>query len=276
MIRRMSILAVVMLQGFALAEMPPVVDANPSYQSPEYHSNPSEGGGAPPPQMISSGDEGAAPRMQSQSAIESPNSILLGKLEALQKEVQELRGKQEIAMHELQVLTEQQRTLYKDLDTRVSKLMAEPTNTAAKAADSAAETPSAETPKADKISLSGNAKAEQQYESAYALIKSKDYAQAVPALQAMLRDHPNSAYTANTHYWLGEVYLAQGEYNKALEEFKIVTTDFPNSSKVSYALLKSGIAYESLGRPQMAQQEFSKLAQQFPDSPAAVLAKAKS
>ncbi len=59
--------------------------------------------------------------------------LLLGKIDAMQQEIQQLRGKLEVQGHDLKLLNEQQRAFYRDLDKRISRVT---TNVANKSASS--------------------------------------------------------------------------------------------------------------------------------------------
>ena len=55
------------------------------------------------------------------------------------------------------------------------------------------------------------AKEKLYYDAAFDLIKSKDFDKASQAFNAFLRKYPNSQYSGNAQYWLGEdVYKRQG------------------------------------------------------------------
>lgn len=101
--------------------------------------------------------------------------------------------------------------------------------------------------------MSGNPS--QDYAQAYALVKARDYDQAIEAFKAYIERYPDDRYTPNAWYWLGELY-AVGERNLAAsaQAFQKLLTDYPNNGKVPAAMYKLGTVYFLQGEKQQAQQ----------------------
>lgn len=222
-----------------------------------------------------SGYQGAANYAQ-QAAAPADNAIyeVLGRLEQLQSEVQQLRGMVEEQAQTIADLERKQSNMYSDLDGRVQALtpvggqpqapaavqapqagaaVAQPQSAAAAtptqapvaqpaapaAPVAAAPAPAAETkPAAPTPSAQGNEK--ERYQAAYDTLRNGHNAQAERMFEALLADFPAGETADNAQYWLAEAYKMNREYDKARGAFGKVVSQYPNSSKVPDALLKLG------------------------------------
>lgn len=207
------------------------------------------------------------------------NSASASKIDALQREVASLRGQVEELTHQLQEAETRQHSMFADLDKRLMGGSA--TSTPPKTDVVADQTPtpptttSAPTPKPPakpvtealnvnitatspipntsvtppptppkSVASQPNVLEEQQiYQTAYDLIKSKKYTEAITALQKMLARYPSGQFAANAHYWLGELYGLLNKNDDSASEFAIVVKKYPDSPKVSDAELKLGFIY---------------------------------
>lgn len=227
------------------------------------------------------------------------NHGAVARVEALQTEIQTLRGQVEQLTHQLQQLQAQQKSMYSDLDKRVGQkagsdivnapieadasLAKSVSKTVAKTPANVATTIAAEPKKekaADKSVVAEvekpaqpNVAEEQQiYQTAYDLIKAKKYNEAVDALQGMLKKYPSGQFAANAHYWLGELYGLMGKSDPALKEFNIVVKSYPNSPRISDAQLKVGLIYASQSKWSDAKDAFKKVINHFPGTASSRLA----
>lgn len=130
---------------------------------------------------------------------------------------------------------------------------------------------------ATSASARSNNPAEEQihYLAAYDLIKNKRFNDAIPAMQSFVTQYPNGGYTANAHYWLGELYMTQKDYTKANSQFDIVLSQFPSSNKAAPSLLKSAFALASSGKKQEAIARLKQVIKQYPDTQPAKMAEEK-
>lgn len=219
------------------------------------------------------------------------NTDLLDRLKGMQQEIQELRGQLEIQAHELKLLQQQQLAFYKDLDKRLShadshslKINAPPLaineQTAIKAHTSSSPTNVALAPTTAFVtppSPNRTNPADEQisYLAAYDLVKTKRFNEALIAMQNFVLTYPKGGYTANAHYWLGELYMVQKNYPEAIEHFDIVLKQFPNSSKSAASSLKIGYALAASGKKNEAKQRLEQVLRNYPDTPTAQLAMTK-
>ncbi|HRE32146.1 MAG TPA: YbgF trimerization domain-containing protein, partial [Candidatus Berkiella sp.] len=176
----------------------------------------------------------------------------LKKIEYLQQEVMELRGKVEEQNYQLQQMQEHQKKLYLDLDRRLresgpaktsgaslsedeTKTNSIQSNLDAYASNRLAVTETAGLPAQE------NEQAEEKiYQSAYRLIQNKDYEGALAGFKSLTSSYPNGKYVPNADYWLGEIYLVKGELNLAYEAFDRVCRNHPQHPKAADSLLKLG------------------------------------
>lgn len=118
-----------------------------------------------------------------------------------------------------------------------------------------------------------NSEGQQQYEAAFGLLKNKKYTEASTAFQAFIKQHPKSTYAVSSYYWLGQLYLLQGQPNKAVSQFQSIVKKYPNDKKVPDALVQLGLAFYAKGDLTKAKAELLKVQHKYPDSNAAALAR---
>lgn len=215
--------------------------------------------------------------------------LLLSKIEQMQQEILELRGQVELQAHQLKVagLASTKGKVVASVPTmeapvkqaEAAKPAVQPEQTQQQEAKSAvvatAASEQANEAKA-KVYASADPMDEQlSYVAAYEHIKHRQYQKALPALQTFVATYPDGPYAANAHYWLGELYLNDGQLQDARSQFEVVVKDFTDSNKVASAQYKLGITYERLGFKDKAQAQFLKVTEEFPGTAISRLAKAK-
>ncbi len=224
------------------------------------------------------------------------NKVLLDivqRLQALQKEVQVLRGDSELSLHEIDLLKKRQRELYLDIDQRLQQLegvaqdpegaaasdMEDSANDAMSAeaqavqaskpsVDEAIDSATSQSPRGAAASLSE----QNAYTRAFNLLKERRYEGAAKAFSAFLAAFPQSLYAGNAQYWLAEANYVSRKFPVAKVEFKKVIDKFPTSSKVPDATLKLGFTHYELGEWDEARNVLAGLGKQFPNSTVARLA----
>ena len=239
------------------------------------------------------------------SSTTGRNIELVNKLQSLQKEVQELRGQLEVQAHELEELKQQQLAYYQDLDNRLNQNHLPQTAQATHAIaptpkqahpHHAATTPSTQSTNAKIIDTqtamdiqpiqdlvqtpSNNVRvnpADEQisYLAAYDLVKQKQFPQATQAMQQFLTKYPHGGYSANAHYWLGDLHLSHKDYSEAITQFDTIVQNFKSSSKYAPSRLKLGYALAETGRIGEAKEQLTAVINQYPDTSAARLAHIK-
>ena len=164
---------------------------------------------------------------------------LFYRLQALQQEVLELRGLVEEQAYELNRLKQQRHDDYMDLDRRVAALSG--------GAVSISTASSTTSPSSSTSNGSSGASEDAAYKSAYAQLRQRDLAGAAKGFTAYLDVYPKGQYAANSQYWLGEIYLADGKLEQAKTWFERVIKDFPSDRKAPDAKYKLGTVLYQLG-----------------------------
>ncbi|WP_275097304.1 tol-pal system protein YbgF [Sedimenticola hydrogenitrophicus] len=236
---------------------------------------------------------------------------LVLRVDALQREVQQLRGEIEVQNHAMDALKKRQRDLYLDVDQRINQLahgsapttgMAPPAATPPDAgAVVAAETPpgapgtdaesgSAPPPAAEPPPVAtadtGEVPApqpalaapidtvaeERDYKAAFSLLMQRRYDEARSAFQAFLARYGAGGYADNAQYWLAEASYVTRDFDVALEGFQKVVNEYPNSSKVPDAMLKSSFIHYEKQQWSEARDILQRLVTLYPSSTASRLA----
>lgn len=293
----LTLLVIVFLPISVWAEAP-VEDANAVSAAEEYY--PSENAN---PDVPLSQDNSSSTYSSETSFNPNDPASLIAKINAMQTEIQRLRGKLEIQSHEIQSLKTQQQAYYNDLDQRISMLssnttgkktsqpvlslddstdtaltsapsipVTEKTNVKTAIPSSAATPIPVTTTPNPKAAMANSTDETARYNAAYAFIEQKKFPDAVTTMNAFLKDYPDGQYAANAHYWLGELSFAQHQDEKAIQEFSIVVDRYSTSSKVSASLLKQGLAYANLGKISDARISLLKVQKLFPNTISAQLA----
>src|SRR5206468_7844035 len=71
------------------------------------------------------------------------------------------------------------------------------------------------------------------YDAASNLFRRNDFAAAIDAFKAFVRDHPTSALASNANYWIGISYANMRDYKNALAAQSVVLDKYPQSPKAS-------------------------------------------
>ncbi len=239
------------------------------------------------------------------SAAPSANAMfeMLGRLEQLQLEVQQLRGKVEEQSQTIDDLKKRQRNIYSDLDLRLQEITGVKTGTVAidsveqnletvdssltvspKAVASAEEQVRSKPRDADyspsETVAADNAPAitmtdKARYQSAYELLRNGHNSRAISEFKALLADSPTSEYADNSQYWLGEAYKVNQKLGMAKQAFLTLLKDYSDSPKVPDALLKIGYIEFEQKNMAKARDYLTHLTVTYPDTTAAHLAAKK-
>lgn len=187
------------------------------------------------------------------------------RIDTLQQQVQQLQGQIEVQQHDLQMMQQQQKSFYQDLDQRLSQIKTNPANS-----DPTAETSA--TPNTSAANSVPPITDQAAYQNAFVLLENKKFDQAEIFLKNYLKEYPNGQYAANAHYWLGEIYVLNDKTQLASQEFQTVINKYPQDQKVADAMLKLAFIHENTGKRAQARQELRKILKQYPGTSAAQLA----
>ncbi|GAA5188501.1 tol-pal system protein YbgF [Ferrimonas gelatinilytica] len=187
-------------------------------------------------------------RAQSQSQLRLEQMV-----DQMQREIGELRGQNEQQSYQLEQMVERQRQLYQELTKRQAPAAAAPAKPTGPAVQSLSE--------ADSYTRALNL-----------ATKERRFDDAIPAFQQFIEQYPESSYTANAYYWLGQLLYNKGEIDQAREMFSTLSQSYPNSGKRADALLKQGLIVQRQGDEAAAQKFFSQVIEQYAGSSAAKIA----
>ncbi len=139
-------------------------------------------------------------------------------------------------------------------------------NGKAPAATAAAPKEAAGKGKADKESL---------YAAAYELFREGKYEKSREGFENFLKQYPDTEFSDNAQFWIGECYYFEKKYEKAIVEYDKVTKSFPDGNKVPYALLKQGLSFLKLGDKASAKLLLQQVIKDFPNTSQARIARAR-
>ncbi|OIO61172.1 MAG: tol-pal system protein YbgF [Alphaproteobacteria bacterium CG_4_10_14_0_2_um_filter_63_37] len=110
------------------------------------------------------------------------------------------------------------------------------------------------------------------YTDAYLLLKAGEFEHAIAAFTKFLEIHPDTEFSDNAQYWLGESYYALGRYDRAAVEFTRSIQKYPKGKKLAASTLKLGYSYQALGQTDDARAAYNKVVGDFPGTPEAAKA----
>jgi len=232
---------------------------------------------------------------------------LMGRLEQMQSEVQQLTGKIDEQANRIDDLKKHQGTMYSDFDERLqnienkaSSVTANPNEVAKPSSITSAKEVQATTvppvvaptnsvqknnpidketanqglkPQTDTSQNQGPDK--QGYFKAYDELRSGHTVQSIEQFKAYLSQYPTGEYANNAQYWLGEAYRVNQDNASARKAFNDVLEKYPNSAKVPDAILKLGYIEVDQKNTIKATEYLNRVISDYPKSPAALLASKK-
>ncbi|WP_305906709.1 tol-pal system protein YbgF [Methylomarinum sp. Ch1-1] len=206
---------------------------------------------------------------------------VLGRLEQLQHEVQQLRGVVEEQAQAIENLKNRQSNIYSDLDQRLQALSSGSQEgapalppTPVSPAPSRIESTKVASPQAP-ASQPVTVNQKQLYREAYETLRNGHNTQAIAAFKDLLNQFPAGEYADNAQYWLGEAYKVNQDIESARVAFTKVIEIYPNSPKVPDALLKLGYIEFDQNNIAKARDYLTQVSVQYPGSTAAHLAAKK-
>lgn len=210
---------------------------------------------------------------------------LLVQVDDLTQKVQVLQGKLEEQQHRLKLLEDQMRSQYQDIDKRLTSRtvpvsagstvtpslspVANSTHTNLSVPATAVKT------SVNPVSGVPTAVGERAYQAAFQLLKNKQYPLAIQGFEDFIKKYPSDINLPNANYFLGQLYLLQGQPEQSISRFNHFAVAYPQDARVPDALLQLGLAYFAKGEKSTAMHTFKKIIQRYPDSKAAQAAQAR-
>lgn len=195
-------------------------------------------------------------------------------VQQLQQEVMRLNGLVEEQANELRKLKDQSLERYVDLDKRLSAVSggvpAAPagSGTVVKGASATASL-------GGGAEIPGEAEA---YQSAYSLVRSQQFDQAVDAFKQFLRNYPDGKYAPNAHYWLGELYLVlqPPDLESSRQSFTLLLSQYPDNPKAADAMFKLGKVQFLKGNREKAREYLDRVIRDYGDTNSSAVKLAKA
>ncbi len=245
------------------------------------------------------GNRAAAPAV-AQAGSNDLMVSLYNQVEALQQEVQTLRGVVEEQGYQLKRLQTEQRDRYIDIDRRLSTMAPTPALSGATTPLNASATPVAPvsaaptatvpagaalngsstalnsgstvvmSPPATSSATASTAAAldeQELYRTALnLLLEESKYDEAISMFQTYTDNFPQGRLLTNALYWQGEAYLLVSGFSQARDVFARLLNEFPQDAKAAGAMLKLGMAYKQMGDAAQASDTWRNLKTRFPES----------
>ena len=213
--------------------------------------------------------EGRSGVVDSQVSGAGQLSELFYRIQVLQQDLKDLRGTIEEQSYLIKRLERSQKEQYLDLDNRLVQLGgADLESPAAQTEDK--ESSEEVTTLLNEVPEFDNEREAYQY--AFDLMRNRQYQESLAGFEEIIVAFPNGQYTPNAFYWIGELYLAQGDNEKSRQSFIQVISLYPDHQKVPDAMYKLGVVYFALGDNQSALRYLGQVQQDYPNSSAAGLA----
>jgi tol-pal system protein YbgF len=236
--------------------------------------------------------EAGGARNQSQPAAnDNQNEIVINmylQLEALQAEVQNLRGLVEEQSYQIRRMQTEQRDRYLDTDSRLNVLQNQIASPG-RAAPAITQAPPPVTPVESNSTAGGNGAAaangnadqspaqpavtntprsEQDiYRQALALLLEKEeYQDSITLFQQYIDIYPQGRYFTNALYWQGAALELVGSYDRAIEVLTRLIDNHPQDAKAPTAMLRLGTVYREMGRKPEALATWRRISEVYPDS----------
>ncbi|MGB1321299.1 MAG: tol-pal system protein YbgF, partial [Vibrio gallaecicus] len=186
-------------------------------------------------------------------------------IDEMSLEISELRGQLERNSYDMQQMLERQRQLFIELDRVRNEVKT--SGKAVVSVDNAAES-------GDSTgTFSTDVDEQTAYQNAVDMIlKQRDYTGAIAAFQQFQKDFPDSTFTPNSHYWLGQLYFAKKQDKEAVKSFAAVVA-YSDSNKRADALVKLGDISARNNNQEQAKKYYQQVVAEYPNSASAKVAK---
>jgi tol-pal system protein YbgF len=175
-------------------------------------------------------------------------------LDTLQQSVADLRGRLEVAEHQVQQALQEARTALEE--ARAAGDTAHPVGEGAPGEAAAVES--------EEILA---------YREAHTAWRAGDSEACIDRFTKFLQNYASSDYADDATYWLADCYFKQGNFSAAILRFDDVARQYPSGNKAADALYRQGEALLRMGHGKAAGNAFERVLQDYPDSARAPEAK---
>ncbi|MFO0759698.1 MAG: tetratricopeptide repeat protein [Byssovorax sp.] len=117
--------------------------------------------------------------------------------------------------------------------------------------------------------IAGGGPAQDDYDKAFDLYKSKSFDRAIEAFGAFLSKYPDNPAAEQVSFLRAECTAGKGEHRRAAELFEAVAASFPQGQRAADALLRAAQLYGKAGDKAAADAARKKLLSNYPATDAA-------
>lgn len=249
--------------------------------------------------VVDAGSDRAAPNAQPQpvqpAATNGQNDIMLEmylQLEALQNEIQNLRGIVEEQSYQIRRMQTEQRDRYLDTDARLTELFSYHSGQQPVAnlnqPQATGNNNTTQPPVANETGLSigqsgpganpagNNAQVqvvatprnEQELyrEALNLLLEAEAFQESVDMFQQYIDIYPQGVYFTNALYWQGAALHLQGNYTQSIAVLQRLLQEYPQDPKAPTAMLRLGTVYNEMGNTVRAAEFWRRVIDTYPGS----------
>jgi tol-pal system protein YbgF len=184
------------------------------------------------------------------------------RIDDIKTDIQELRGQGDENQHALQ-------KKLRGMEERVARLEQNKPTPSTSAREISASLPIPPSPPEAPRLLDP----EELYANAYSIYKNGRYPDAREAFLKFLHQFPQTEFSDNAQFWVGECYYREEEYEKAILAYEEVVKKYPQGNKVPDALLKQGICFRVLGDKTSSQIILQRVIENYSNLPQAEIAR---
>ncbi len=235
--------------------------------------------------------------VQTGQSNNSQNDIMVNmylQLEALQSEIQNLRGIVEEQSYQIKRMQTEQRDRYLDTDSRLSEINSQvqsfhsgqqvkvtrrspsvnpPTSSGANSNASSNNVSANNQPVANAVAAGAGVgiaspQSEQQLyrEALNLLLEEEAFSESISLFQQYIESYPAGRYLTNTLYWQGAAMELAGLHAQSILVLQRLINEFPQDAKAPTALLRLGTVYRKMGENALAAAQWRRIAEQYPQS----------
>lgn len=111
------------------------------------------------------------------------------------------------------------------------------------------------------------------YNDAYKIFQEGRYPESRSAFVKFLQQFPQTEYSDNAQFWIGEAYFKEGKTEEAILAFEDVVKKYPQGNKVPDALVRQGLCFKILGDNDNARIILQRVIDKYPNTPQADMAR---
>jgi tol-pal system protein YbgF len=116
---------------------------------------------------------------------------------------------------------------------------------------------------------------EKSNSEAYKTFRQGKYDEARRKFREFIKVFPDTEYSDNAQFWIGECYYFEKNYEKAILEYESVIKNYPKGNKVPNALLKQALSFIKLGDKSSAKLLLQRVIKDYPNTSPAKTARVR-